>query len=101
MVNKTYNSLFAIISPLVLSGKTGVLKVIHEYGQSAHIHLVKGRIEEIEIGRLSGPEAAKTLVKWISMAPPVEVTGPGIELPVKSPSRGSEVDVPSYTRTKS
>lgn len=68
MVNKIYNSLYATINPLVLAGKTGVLKVFHEYGQSAHIYLNKGHLEEIEIGRLTGPEAAKILVKWVSIS---------------------------------
>jgi hypothetical protein len=63
-----YQSLLPILKPLVFEGKSGVLEVVHKYGDTARLYIKEGIVEQVETENLKGKEAAAHCMRWISIS---------------------------------
>ncbi len=72
-----YQPLFPIIKPLVFNGKSGVLHVVHAYGDEARIYLKEGIIVQVETKRLTSNKAAATFSRWVNITTEFDEGNPG------------------------
>jgi hypothetical protein len=63
-----YQSLYQILAPHIQSKATGCLTIHHGIDEKAELVLVQGRIRSIRVGDRTGIDAAKILVRWVSVA---------------------------------
>ncbi len=61
-----YRSLYSVLKPLVDSGSTGVLEILHYSNDRGMIYIASGAIIRIKTSDLKGAEAAETIFSWLS-----------------------------------
>lgn len=62
-----YQSLLFVLKPLVFEGKSGVLKIVHKYDDTALVYLKEGIVEQVETKTLQGKKAASACIQWLSV----------------------------------
>ncbi len=76
-----YQSLLPILEPIIDNGKTGVFKIVHKYGDHAHIFLRNGNIEHIKTKKFSGRKAAAACLQWVNITAEFKEGNPEEYLP--------------------